>query len=102
MDTDTNDAINDAINDINDGDGDDDDPCSWITNFLSTDKLYKDFYAEDLMFIKLQIIYLDINNHISNIKEEKVFMQKPNYLSREDVIRIIKTYCIYSIFLSTE
>lgn len=68
---------------------------SWIDDFLATDKDYKDFYAEDIMFVKLHIVYLDKFSNITNLKEETAFMNTPNLLTREHVLRIIKTHCIY-------
>jgi hypothetical protein len=68
---------------------------SWIDDFLATDKDYKDFYAEDIMFVKLHIVYLDKLSNITNLKEETAFMNTPNLLTREHILRIIKTHCIY-------
>jgi hypothetical protein len=78
-----NDNDNDYITDL-----------SWIADFEKIDKEYKDFYAEDLSYIQLHIVYLNKQSDIIKIKEEKTFMKKPNYLSREEVLRIIKSHYI--------
>ena len=99
MDTKINNVNN--INDNNDNNDNDvnyndDYDLSWITEFETSDKEYKDFYVDDLMFIKLHVIYLDKDINITNLKEENVFMKKSNLLTREEVLRIIKNNCIYN------
>lgn len=87
--------INNNISDIN-----------WINDFEKTDKLYKDFYADDNYFIKLHYIYIDKNNDIEKIKEESFLMSKPNYIMREELLKMLKSnsfdnnkrYSILSIF----
>jgi hypothetical protein len=62
----------------------------WIKNFENTDELYKDFYKEDLYFINLNFIYLNRANEIEKIKNEPFLMSKPNYISREEILGILK------------
>jgi hypothetical protein len=62
----------------------------WINKFEETDKLYKDFYKEDLYYINLQILYINRENEIEKIKQESFLMSKPNYISSEEVIEILK------------
>jgi hypothetical protein len=62
----------------------------WIQNFEKTDKLYQDFYRDDLYYINLKIIYVSKENEIEKIKHETFLMSKPNYISREEIIRILK------------
>lgn len=62
----------------------------WINKFEETDRLYKDFYKEDLYYINLQILYVNRDNEIEKIKKESFLMSKPNYISSEEIIEILK------------
>lgn len=62
----------------------------WINKFEETDKLYKDFYKEDLYYINLQIIYINRENEIEKLKQESFLMSKPNYISNEEILEILK------------
>jgi hypothetical protein len=62
----------------------------WIENFEKTDKLYQDFYKDDLYYIKLKFFYINRNSEIEKIKQETFLMSKPNYISREEIIHILK------------
>ena len=39
----------------------------WINNFEETDKLYQDFYKDDLYYIHLKFIYINRENEIDKI-----------------------------------
>ena len=62
----------------------------WINDFDETDKFYKDFYKDDLYYINLKIIYVNIDNEIEKIKCEIFFMENVNTISREEIIKILK------------
>lgn len=62
----------------------------WINNFEETDKLYADFYKENLYYINLKIIYTDRDNNIDKIKQESILLSKPNCLTQEEVLQILK------------
>ena len=62
----------------------------WITNFEKTDKLYQDFYKDDLYYTNLQVIYINRSNEIEKIKQESFLMTTPNYISREEIFQILK------------
>ena len=64
----------------------------WIEKFDKTDKLYQDFYKDDLYYIKLKIIYINRTNEVEKIKQESFLMSKPNFISREEIIQILKKY----------
>jgi len=72
---------------------------SWIENFESIDVNYKLFYTEDITKIKFRYIYVNNNNNDNNnnnniekIKEEVVSLRTPNYISREELIGLIKKH----------
>ena len=50
----------------------------WINNFENTDKLYKDFYKDDLYYVNLRVIYINRENEIEKLKQESFLMSKPN------------------------
>jgi hypothetical protein len=62
----------------------------WIHNFEKTDKLYQDFYKDDLYYTNLQIVYVDRSSEIEKIKQESFLMTMPNFISREEILQILK------------
>ena len=66
----------------------------WINNFEKTDKLYQDFYKDDLYFTNLKIIYINRENEVEKIKQDTFLMTLPNYISREDILEILKRHSI--------
>jgi len=62
----------------------------WINNFENTDKLYQDFYKDNLYYINLQYIYVNRSNEIDKIKSETFLMSTPNYILREEILGILK------------
>jgi hypothetical protein len=74
----------------------------WIINFDKMDKIYKDYYKDDLYYINLNFIYINKNNEIQKIKQEYFLMTTPNYILREEIIEILKknmydNNCRYSL-----
>ena len=62
----------------------------WINNFEKTDELYQDFYKDDLYYINLKFFYINKFSEIEKIKNEIFYMSMPNYISREEIIGILK------------
>jgi hypothetical protein len=62
----------------------------WIDDFEIQDKKYESFYTEDINHIHFHCIYVNRNNDIEKIKEEKLLMKTPNYISRDEMIGILK------------
>ena len=62
----------------------------WIKTFEKTDKLYQDFYKDDLYYIHLKFCYVNRSNEIEKIKTEFFLMSKKNYITREEMLYIIK------------
>ena len=63
---------------------------SWLSDFEKTDKLYKDFYTDDLYYINVNFIYINNENNIEKTKSGIFYMKTPNYIHREEIIGIIK------------
>lgn len=65
----------------------------WIDEFESLDENYKAFYTEDVTYIRFNYIYVNKESNIEKIKEETIFLKNPNYISREEIIGILKKNC---------
>ncbi len=63
---------------------------SWIVNFNNMDKLYKDFYKDNLYYINIRSIYINRDNEIEKIKQESVLLKKNNEFSRDELLGILK------------
>ena len=75
----------------------------WIKKFEEEDKKYEDFYKEDNYYVNLYFIYINEDNNVEKIKQEKFFMNTPNYITREEIVYLLKKNTImdnvkYSIF----
>jgi hypothetical protein len=86
---------------INDDDINDDDifeelDSSWLNDFEATDKDYNSYYKEDLSFIRINYIYINNENEIVNIFEDKCLFKTPGILSRDELIGLIKRNTIHN------
>ena len=63
---------------------------NWINEFEKTDKLFQDFYLDDIYYIEIHYIYINVNNNIEKINEEQLLLSKPNYITREEIIGLLK------------
>ena len=63
---------------------------SWIDEFETMDKEYKDYYTEDLTVIKIHCIYTNKNNEIERVLEDTLLLKTPGLLSKEEIISLIK------------
>jgi hypothetical protein len=66
----------------------------WIHCFDKVDELYKDFYKDDIYYVDIKILYVNRNNEIEKIKNSPFLMSTPNYISREEVLEILKIYSL--------
>lgn len=66
----------------------------WINEFEELDKQYQIFYTDDLYYIPLVCIYVNKENNIVKTTEDKVFMNNPNQLTREEVLGLLKRYSL--------
>jgi hypothetical protein len=62
----------------------------WIKKFEDVDEKYKDFYKDDLYYVNLKFIYVNRENEIEKIKYESFLLTRPNYISREEILQILK------------
>ena len=63
---------------------------SWINEFEKIDNEYKIYYSEELSFIRIHSIYVNNNNDIEKIREEKILLKTPGILQKEELLSIIK------------
>jgi hypothetical protein len=63
---------------------------NWIQEFESTDKNYIPFYNEDVNEIKVTSLYVDKENNIETIKEERLLLKQENMVTKEELIDVIK------------
>ena len=63
---------------------------SWIEKFDNLDKEYKDYYTEDLTVVKIHCIYINKDNEIERVLEDKILLKTPGVLSKEEIVSLIK------------
>ena len=63
---------------------------TWIQDFERIDNEYKIYYTEEISFIRIHSIYLNLNNEIDKMREEKVLLKTPGILLKEELLSIIK------------
>jgi len=73
------------INNLDDG---------WIKEFENNDKLYRDFYKDDVHYISIQFVYVNKMNEIEKISNEQYLLTKPNILVHNELIKILKMYSV--------
>ena len=63
---------------------------SWLHELDKMDNENKFYIKEDLLFIKINYIYVNSKQEITNLYEEKYIFKTPNVLVKEDLIGLIK------------
>jgi hypothetical protein len=63
---------------------------TWIQEFENLDNDYKNYYTEDLSFLRIHSIYINTLNDIEKVREEKIFLKEPGIIHREELLSIIK------------
>jgi hypothetical protein len=63
---------------------------SWLEEFEKLDNEYKNYYTEDLSFIKVSSLYVNKENNIEKLREEKYLLKIPGFLQKEELISLIK------------
>jgi hypothetical protein len=62
----------------------------WIRDYENTDKMYHDFYKDDLYYINIHYMYINKDNEIDKINSESFIMSQPNCITREEILGILK------------
>jgi len=85
---------NNEVFDVNgDEDSENEDPVldtKWLEEFDLIDKDYAQYYKEDLTNISMQYIYVNKKDEIEEIKRDIIALKNPNYISREELVGILK------------
>ena len=63
---------------------------SWLHEFEKIDKEYNTYYTEDLLFVRVNYVYINSCQEITNLGEDKYIFKTPNILTKEDLIGLIK------------
>jgi hypothetical protein len=63
---------------------------TWIQEFENLDNDYKNYYTEDLSFLRIHSIYVNTLNDIEKVREEKILLKEPGIINREELLSIIK------------
>lgn len=61
---------------------------TWIKEFED----YNNFYTDDVFCVNLNLIYINRENEIEKIKEEKFILPSANILKKDDLISIVKRH----------
>ena len=64
----------------------------WIRKFENIDQHYSNFYKDDLCYVNINAVYINTSNEIDKINSEPFLLSKPNFIAREEIIRILKKY----------
>tara|TARA_Y100001970_G_scaffold27981_1_gene34241 strand:+ start:224 stop:748 length:525 start_codon:yes stop_codon:yes gene_type:complete len=68
---------------------------SWIKEFESSEKEYKDFYSEPVESIQLLLLYVSKQNSLFHIKKDTAILEN-SCLSKDSLIDILQTYMIHN------
>ena len=63
---------------------------AWIKKFTESDKLYLDFYKDDVYYTDIHFVYVNKNNEIVKINQESFLFNNKNYISRDELVGLIK------------
>jgi hypothetical protein len=69
---------------------------NWIEEFEKMDNNYELFYRENVSFVSLHSIYIDKDKEIQTVKEEKYFFCDKNFISRDELLGILKKNCFHN------
>ena len=63
---------------------------AWIKKFAESDKLYLDFYKDDVYYTDIHFVYVNKKNEIVKIHQESFLFNNKNYISRDELVGLIK------------
>ena len=62
----------------------------WISKFEKNDKLYQDFYKDNVYYTNIDFIYINKENEIEKIKQDTFLMSVENSITRDELIGLLK------------
>lgn len=63
---------------------------TWLQEFQNLDNEYKNYYTEDLSFIRIHYVYINKDNEIEKTREEKILLKNAGILQKEELLSVIK------------
>ena len=69
---------------------------SWIEEFETLDKEYKDYYTEDIAAIKFHCLYINKEDEIERVLENKLILKNPGIISKEEILGLIKHNMVFN------
>ena len=65
---------------------------NWINKYEKEELIYKDFYKDDIKYIKMYSLLINKNLFLENIHEENIFLEDKNILTKYHLISLINKY----------
>lgn len=65
---------------------------NWINKYEKEELIYKDFYKDDIKYIKIYSLLINNNLFLENIHEENFFLEEKNILTKHHLISLINKY----------
>jgi len=62
----------------------------WLIEFENSEKIYRDYYKDDNYYANVHYAYVNANDEIEKIKQEFIYMSKPNCILRDELIGLLK------------
>lgn len=63
---------------------------TWLQEFENLDNNYKNYYTEDVTFIRIHSVYVNKENELEKMKEEKILLTTPCVLTKDELLTVIK------------
>lgn len=67
---------------------------NWAVNFLNEDKLYQEYYKDDNYYSNLNFLYVNRENEIERVLQEKFLFSSANKITKEELLGILKNHMI--------
>jgi hypothetical protein len=68
----------------------------WINDFKKDDKIYNEFYKDNVEQIKLFFLYISSTNVLETIKKDSIFLDTGGVLKKDKIISLIKKNQIFN------
>ena len=63
---------------------------NWINKYEEEEKDYNMFYPEEIKYLKLNCLYVNMNNELEKITEKEIKLINSNKIKKEELIKLIK------------
>tara|TARA_B110000495_G_C22504117_1_gene309026 strand:+ start:26 stop:550 length:525 start_codon:yes stop_codon:yes gene_type:complete len=62
----------------------------FMIEFEKSDKLYQDFYKDDVYFVGVKLIYVNRSNEIEKVVTDTFLLSNPNYIIKDEILQMLK------------